>query len=50
MSTSIISHYRVGKHKFRSYNTLLEFFKEYPEYYYAKAYDWTGKFVKYVYK
>lgn len=50
MSTNIIAYYRVGKHKFRSYSALLEFFKEYPEYYYAKAYDWTGKFVKPIYK
>lgn len=46
--SSIIAYYRVGRHTFRSYSILLEFFKEYPEYYYAKAYDYTGKFVKYI--
>lgn len=40
-----VAYWRVGKHTFLTSSEVREFFRIYPQYYYAKGYDYLGNHV-----
>lgn len=40
-----VAYWRVGKHTFLTSSEVREFFRIYPQYYYAKGYDYLGKHI-----
>lgn len=40
-----VAYWKVGKHTFLTSSEVREFFRIYPNYYYAKGYDYLGKHI-----